>query len=84
MSIRPRQCSKNLLVFPGLLFAKWLSDSPSVIAAIGVFTIFRSLSAVVYLINEVADRKSDRRHPVLAYSVISWVLTVVLIVYVPS
>jgi 4-hydroxybenzoate polyprenyltransferase len=59
LSIRPRQWSKNLLVFAGLLFAKRVSDSPSVIAAIGAFTIFCALSAVVYLINDVADRESD-------------------------
>ena len=63
LSTRPRQWSKNLLVFAGLLFAKRLFDPPSVIAAIGAFTIFSALSAFVYLINDVADRESDWRHP---------------------
>jgi decaprenyl-phosphate phosphoribosyltransferase len=62
LSTRP-QWSKNLLVFAGLLLAKRLFDPPSVIAAIGALTIFSALSAVVYLINDVADRESDWRHP---------------------
>jgi 4-hydroxybenzoate polyprenyltransferase len=63
LSIRPRQWSKNLLLFAGLLFAKRLFDPPSVIAATGAFAIFCALSSVVYLLNDVADRESDRRHP---------------------
>jgi len=63
LSIRPRQWSKNLLLFAGLLFAKRLFDPSSVIAAIGAFVIFCALSSVVYLLNDVADRASDRRHP---------------------
>jgi 4-hydroxybenzoate polyprenyltransferase len=62
-SIRPGQWSKNLLVFAGLLFAKRLFDLPSLLHALAAFAIFCALSAVVYLINDVADRESDRRHP---------------------
>ena len=50
LSIRPRQWSKNLLLFAGLLFAKRLFDPPSVIAATGAFAIFASAFLSVLLI----------------------------------
>jgi 4-hydroxybenzoate polyprenyltransferase len=62
-SLRPHQWSKNLLVFAGLLFARRLFDPPSVLKAVAAFAIFCALSATVYLINDVADRESDRNHP---------------------
>jgi 4-hydroxybenzoate polyprenyltransferase len=63
LSLRPHQWTKNLLVFAALIFAVRLNDSDSVIRALAAFAIFCGLSGVVYLINDVADRESDRRHP---------------------
>jgi len=65
-SLRPAQWSKNLVVFAGLLFGRRLFDSTAVLAAVGAFTVFCVLSGVVYLVNDVADRESDRRHPLKA------------------
>jgi 4-hydroxybenzoate polyprenyltransferase len=62
-SFRPEQWSKNLLVFAGLLFARRLFDLPSVLTALAAFTIFCGLSGTVYLVNDIADRESDRTHP---------------------
>ncbi len=62
-SLRPEQWSKNLLVFAALIFAEKLLDPAAVRAAIAAFAIFCALSSVVYLINDVADRESDRQHP---------------------
>ena len=62
-SLRPEQWSKNLLVFAALIFAEKLLDPAAVRAAIAAFAIFCVLSSVVYLINDVADRDSDRKHP---------------------
>ena len=62
-SLRPEQWSKNLLVFAGLLFARRLFDLPSVLTALAAFTIFCALSGTVYLVNDIADRESDRTHP---------------------
>ena len=62
-SLRPEQWTKNLIVFGGLLFGQRLFDVPSVIHAAGAFAVFCALSSVVYLINDVADRDADRRHP---------------------
>ena len=63
ISLRPRQWTKNLLVFAALVFAEKLFDVAAVVAAVEAFVIFCALSGVVYLINDVADRDTDRRHP---------------------
>jgi 4-hydroxybenzoate polyprenyltransferase len=63
LSLRPGQWTKNLLVFAGLLFGQRLGDPRAVARALGAFVIFCALSGVVYLINDVLDRESDRRHP---------------------
>src|SRR5437868_12280268 len=66
LSLRPAQWSKNLLVFAGLLFGRRLFDPAAVADAVAAFVVFCVLSGVVYLINDVADRDSDRRHPLKA------------------
>jgi 4-hydroxybenzoate polyprenyltransferase len=63
ISLRPGQWTKNLLVFAGLIFSRHLFELPSVLAAIAAFAIFCALSGAVYLINDVADRATDREHP---------------------
>jgi 4-hydroxybenzoate polyprenyltransferase len=65
-SLRPGQWTKNLFVFAGLLFSRHLLDPVAVARSIGAFLVFCALSGVVYLINDVADRESDARHPVKA------------------
>jgi 4-hydroxybenzoate polyprenyltransferase len=63
-SLRPEQWTKNLFVFFALLFGQRLLDPHSVAYAVAAFAIFCVLSGAVYLINDVADREADRRHPV--------------------
>jgi 4-hydroxybenzoate polyprenyltransferase len=64
VSLRPKQWTKNLLLFAGLLFTLDQHHSARQFqhAALG-FVLFSLLSSVVYLINDLADRESDRRHP---------------------
>src|SRR5437867_5888 len=69
LSLRPGQWTKNLLVFAGLLFGnalvgRGLFDGPTIARASAAFVIFCGLSGVVYLINDISDRESDRQHPV--------------------
>jgi len=66
ISLRPGQWTKNLLVFAGLLFGRRLTEPVAVGRAGAAFAIFCLLSGVVYLINDVADRDIDRRHPLKA------------------
>jgi len=62
-SLRPEQWSKNLFVFAALLFGGQLLHRGAVWHAVGAFAIFCALSGAVYLVNDVADRDADRRHP---------------------
>jgi 4-hydroxybenzoate polyprenyltransferase len=62
-SLRPGHWTKNLLVFAGLLFGQRLFEPRALAVAVAAFAIFCALSGVVYLVNDVADRESDRRHP---------------------
>lgn len=64
VSLRPSQWTKNLIVFAGLIFGQRLLDPGSVLYAAGAFAVFCTLSGVVYLINDVADRDADRQHPI--------------------
>src|SRR5262245_827538 len=71
LSLRPGQWTKNLLVFAGLLFGnasvgRGLFDGPTIVRATAAFVIFCGLSGVVYLINDISDRDSDRQHPLKA------------------
>jgi len=58
VSLRPRQWSKNLFVFAGLVFAQQLF-TPAVLVAAFAFVIFCGLSSAVYLFNDIADRNRD-------------------------
>lgn len=64
VSLRPKQWTKNVLLFAGLLFT--LDQRHSLVdfqrAALG-FVLFSLLSSVVYLVNDVLDKDSDRQHP---------------------
>jgi 4-hydroxybenzoate polyprenyltransferase len=61
-SMRPRQWVKNLFVFGGVVFSERLF-TPAVWTAAAAFVIFCALSGAIYLLNDVADRDKDRRHP---------------------
>jgi len=62
-SMRPRQWTKNLFVFAGIVFAQRLFDVPALIDSIAAFCLFCLLSSAVYLVNDVADAEKDREHP---------------------
>ncbi len=62
-ALRPRQWTKNLVVFAAPLFAfsiNWQSFLSSSLA----FVLFCCTSSAFYLLNDIADVQSDRRHPV--------------------
>jgi 4-hydroxybenzoate polyprenyltransferase len=66
LSLRPGQWTKNLVIFAGLLFGKRLFDAAAVLDAMSAFAVFCVLSGAVYLVNDIADRDSDRQHPLKA------------------
>jgi 4-hydroxybenzoate polyprenyltransferase len=62
MTMRPRQWTKNLVLFAGLIFTENLGNSALVWKSVQAFFIFCALSGVIYLINDVADIEKDRLH----------------------
>jgi 4-hydroxybenzoate polyprenyltransferase len=62
-SMRPKQWTKNILVFAGLFFAEDMSDLKKIVPALLAFVFFCMVSSGGYLINDVVDRKKDAQHP---------------------
>lgn len=62
-SLRPKQWTKNLLLFAGLLFSLQFGDTALVLRAAGGFLAFCLLSGTVYLLNDLMDAEADRQHP---------------------
>jgi 4-hydroxybenzoate polyprenyltransferase len=63
-ALRPRQWSKNLLVFAGIIFSAKLGDVTRWSEAWAAFFAYCALSSAAYLVNDVRDREHDRLHPV--------------------
>lgn len=63
VSLRPRQWSKNLLLFAGILFAAKLGDAVRWIEAATAFGAYCAASSAAYLVNDVRDAPHDRLHP---------------------
>jgi 4-hydroxybenzoate polyprenyltransferase len=63
ISLRPHQWTKNLLVFAGLLFGLKLLDPVAIARSVIAFAVFCALAGVVYLINDIVDRETDKQHP---------------------
>ncbi|PSN15116.1 decaprenyl-phosphate phosphoribosyltransferase [filamentous cyanobacterium CCT1] len=62
-ALRPRQWTKNLIVFAGPFFAFNIT-AVSLLEASLAFVLFCFASSSFYLINDILDVESDRRHPV--------------------
>jgi 4-hydroxybenzoate polyprenyltransferase len=63
VALRPRQWSKNLLLFAGILFAAELGDAVRWAEAVTAFVAYCLASSAAYLANDVRDVESDRLHP---------------------
>ncbi|MBW4520413.1 MAG: decaprenyl-phosphate phosphoribosyltransferase [Scytolyngbya sp. HA4215-MV1] len=62
-ALRPRQWTKNLIVFAAPLFAFQFTIQ-SLLGGILAFALFCCASSSFYLLNDIADVESDRVHPV--------------------
>jgi decaprenyl-phosphate phosphoribosyltransferase len=60
---RPRQWSKNLLVFAAPAAAGWIDRAAIAAQATGAFVVLCMISSATYLVNDVRDREQDREHP---------------------
>jgi 4-hydroxybenzoate polyprenyltransferase len=63
-ALRPRQWTKNLIVFAGLLFSRHAESGSAVALAVLGFVAFCGLSSAGYLFNDILDAAADRGHPV--------------------
>jgi 4-hydroxybenzoate polyprenyltransferase len=62
-TMRPRQWTKNGFVFFALFFDKQLFVQEAFLRTLEGFILFCLISSVIYIINDIADIESDRKHP---------------------
>ena len=63
-SMRPRQWTKNLILFAALIFSQNIFSPLLLFRAVAAFAIFCFLSGCVYIINDLLDLKQDQIHPI--------------------
>lgn len=63
LSLRPKQWTKNGLLFAGIVFAQRWHIQEDQLAVLAAFLIFCALSGVVYIFNDILDVEKDRMHP---------------------
>ncbi|MCX8052768.1 MAG: decaprenyl-phosphate phosphoribosyltransferase, partial [Armatimonadetes bacterium] len=63
-SLRPRQWTKNLLVFAGYIFTINQTHPPGTpLRVLAAFGLFCAVAGATYIINDAADAERDRKHP---------------------
>ncbi len=63
LAMRPKQWTKNGVVFIAVIFARRLNDPRDVALGLLAVALFCLASGVVYLINDLVDLEKDRQHP---------------------
>ena len=63
IALRPRQWTKNGLLFIALAFTLNLQDGALLFRSSAAFMCFCALSSAGYLLNDVVDVEADRAHP---------------------
>src|ERR671933_1893461 len=63
VALRPRQWTKNGLLFIALAFTLNLQQPTLVARTLAAFVCFCALSSAGYLLNDVVDVEADRAHP---------------------
>ena len=65
--MRPKQWTKNLLVFAALIFSYQMINIENVGKSIAGFFLFSFVASCVYILNDFVDREADQKHPVKRY-----------------
>lgn len=65
--LRPKQWTKNLLLFAALLFSFEEIRAETILATLLGFILFSFVAGCVYILNDFVDRDRDRQHPVKKY-----------------
>ncbi len=63
LALRPRQWTKNGLIFVALAFTLNLQQPGLLLRSVVTFLAFCCLSSAGYLLNDVVDVEADRQHP---------------------
>ncbi len=63
VSMRPKQWTKNLVLFAGVVFSKRFLEPSLVWKSFLGFLFFCVLSGAIYIINDLFDRVRDQGHP---------------------
>lgn len=61
--MRPKQWTKNLIVYIPLFFAHKMQDASLFIDASACVLAFCLVSSAIYIFNDILDRSADRLHP---------------------
>lgn len=62
-TLRPRQWTKNFVIFAGLVFDRQMFMTEPVLRVLAAFITFCMVSGLTYTINDIIDLKADRQHP---------------------
>lgn len=62
-AMRPRQWTKNLLLYAGIIFAAEVDDPERWAKATAAFVAYCLASSAAYIYNDVRDAERDRLHP---------------------
>jgi 4-hydroxybenzoate polyprenyltransferase len=66
-TLRPKQWTKNLLLFAAAAFSVHKMEWTDWVYAFAGFVVFCLVSSAVYIMNDVADIEKDKAHPVKRY-----------------
>jgi len=62
-NLRPRQWTKNLILFAGVIFSQTVGRQDALLRALAACLIFCLASGAIYVLNDLADADLDRQHP---------------------
>lgn len=63
LSMRPRQWTKNLILFAPLIFSQHLLNTDYLLKSLTAFAIFCIISGCIYILNDIIDLEQDKKHP---------------------
>jgi len=62
-TMRPKQWAKSIFLFVALVFDRKLTHLPALLDTLQGALLFSLLASAIYVLNDIADREEDRRHP---------------------
>jgi 4-hydroxybenzoate polyprenyltransferase len=63
LQLRPKQWTKNLLVFAAPIFSQMIFHKHAMLATLIAFLCFSFTASTVYILNDIMDVEKDRLHP---------------------